>query len=144
MTWGQLNEQRKEKEIVDIYHVGVNIKFTDGTVISNQKNANLEIGNGPYTNNHIEYKLIPYPRNLDIKLTNFQNNTILGEHKPDHVFNYNNTGANCQDYVLAMLIGNGLIKKDDENYKWIKQDISLHGIGSNIANNLVTFRSYLP
>ena len=45
-----------------------------------------------------------------------------GENYQKNFWNYNPKKNNCQDFAASLLVGNGLIRVNDNVYKFIKQD----------------------
>ncbi len=119
MTLGKLKERMKQKNYDELFHLRLMVRIKGNKVISVEKNEriNMEVNNSmPHLLEKEERRKIELKNSLKFSGLIKGSERIQGE----NLFEYSGHSNNCQDYVMALLVGSNL--GNEEDYKFVKQD----------------------
>lgn len=118
LTLGKWNEARKRYAYDKVFHLGVEIELGDGRIYVAEKNQTLNVA--PTTPSDAETERMP----VALPAKRFTVNEMLfrtQERQGDKFFLYDAFTNNCQDWIVDLLIANGIATK--ENLAFVKQPL---------------------
>jgi hypothetical protein len=118
VTLGKWNEARQKYNFDKVFHLGVEITLGDGRIYIAEKNQVLNIA--PTTPSNSETERLP----VTLPSIPFTVNTMLQrtqQRQGDRYFLYDGYTNNCQDWIVDLLIANGIATP--ENLAFVKQPL---------------------
>lgn len=114
ITLGKFNKSLKGLRYEDLFHLYIYFKVK-GVYYRLEKNEVVTLSVSKKKKSDICLDL----KEKKIKLGDFMK---TGENYQKDFWSYNARSNNCQDFAVSLLVGNKIIKKNSETYKFIKQD----------------------
>ena len=117
ITLGKFDKSLKGLHYDDLFHLYLYITLGNTTWrIEKNEVVTVEIDNRDIKEDCMDINM----ERRRIKLGDFMKK---GEkHQGKDFWSYNSVNNNCQNFAVSLLVGNGLIKTNDQIFKFIKQD----------------------
>jgi hypothetical protein len=112
-----LGKFEKENPYDTLWHLYILLTLDDGNILRLEKNSVLSLKLNAKDDEHTENMVVEYPKDRFITLNTLLEKTRQAMGKK--YFLYNAKGNNCQDYLKAVLVSNGL--GTPEEIAFIKQ-----------------------
>ena len=114
ITLGKFDKSLKGLRYEDLFHLYIYFKVK-GVYYRIEKNAVITLSVSKKKKSDICLDL----KEKKIKLGDFMK---TAENYQKDFYSYNAKNNNCQDFVVSLLVGNKIIRKNSKTYKFIKQD----------------------
>lgn len=141
ITNGTFDEQKKNLNYDDVFHLALNYKLSNGNEGSVDKS--LKVDRGPYIGDG-EIKRVPLKKKITLNQLFSNGEKLQGE----SFWHYNPITANCQKFVTNLLKGSGLLTAElntfiNQNAEGLLKDLSpakesIIDKGIKVAENIET------
>jgi len=117
LTKGEFQKRLDKTPYDNLFHLRLDVKLNDSSVVGLEKNEVITITTNPKTDRSAEFKNnIQVPAGLTIKELLKNTQKFMGS----KFFLYSAANNNCQDFIKAVLLANGI--GDREDVEFVKQD----------------------
>ena len=111
---GDFSKKMKQQSIDELYHLRIDAELENGKRYTVEKNSVITLTRRPTTTKNTQSLLVDVPAGTTVNMLLDKTEKKMG----NKYFLYSAKNNNCSDFILALLVANGLV--DAENRAFVK------------------------
>jgi hypothetical protein len=113
-SFGDFSKKMKQQNIDELYHLRIDVELENGKRYTVEKNSVITLTRRPKTTDNTQSLLVDVPTGTTVNMLLDKTQKKMG----NKYFLYSAKNNNCSDFILALLVANGLV--DAENRAFVK------------------------